>query len=422
MKLDQKTLKECRIYQMLAKSKQHISFHTPGHKVGKWDITELSFSDNLSAPTGVLAEAEKDIAEELGAARSFISTDGSTMGVFAMIYASGACKLLIPKNSHKSVYNACYIMGKRTVVVNNDVLDGIPQPLSPDRISSHLEGVEAVLITYPDYYGNLSDLWAIKNLCEKKGIPLLVDGAHGSAFKGSELHASRFADMWVDGVHKGLPCLTQGAVVSANEKYAEALAEGVDIFRTTSPNYLLMASVEYAVKSRANEKIERAIIKFKEKTGAYQNGDWTKAVYSFGKNAFAAQKYLEKKGIYPEFCDGDNIMFYFSRETKKSELKKLKRVLYRAKKKFPPSLRLTPENVQGRKGLEIEEVPLEGSEGRICAVACGLFPPCTPLVASGERVTADSVEKLMQAENFFGLTVRTDEDGESVRCIQVFKD
>jgi arginine/lysine/ornithine decarboxylase len=30
--------------------KKHFSFHTPGHKIGAWDITELSFSDNLISP------------------------------------------------------------------------------------------------------------------------------------------------------------------------------------------------------------------------------------------------------------------------------------------------------------------------------------------------------------------------------------
>ena len=42
---------------------KHVSFHTPGHKVGKWDITELFYSDNLSSPQGCIAEAEKDVAQ-----------------------------------------------------------------------------------------------------------------------------------------------------------------------------------------------------------------------------------------------------------------------------------------------------------------------------------------------------------------------
>ena len=80
---DKNVLADCKIYQMLLvhAQKEHLSFHTPGHKIGAWDITELSFSDNLSCPRGCIAEAEKDLAKSLGAERSFILTDGSTAGV-----------------------------------------------------------------------------------------------------------------------------------------------------------------------------------------------------------------------------------------------------------------------------------------------------------------------------------------------------
>ena len=53
------------IAEMLRSQKKgHISFHTPGHKRAGADITELSYSDNLSSPSGVLSDAEKGIAEE----------------------------------------------------------------------------------------------------------------------------------------------------------------------------------------------------------------------------------------------------------------------------------------------------------------------------------------------------------------------
>ena len=60
---DKKTLKTCRIFSMLSTHARgkHLSFHTPGHKVGRWDITELSFSDNLASPTGCIALAEREI-------------------------------------------------------------------------------------------------------------------------------------------------------------------------------------------------------------------------------------------------------------------------------------------------------------------------------------------------------------------------
>ena len=56
---DESVLKSCKIYSMLAgQNKEHISFHTPGHKANGPDITELSYSDNLACPRGCIAEAE----------------------------------------------------------------------------------------------------------------------------------------------------------------------------------------------------------------------------------------------------------------------------------------------------------------------------------------------------------------------------
>jgi arginine/lysine/ornithine decarboxylase len=88
---------------------------------------------------------------------------------------------------------------------------------------------DALFITSPDYYGNVADYQELRAYCDKEGKLLLVDGAHGGHLHfDKELYAGSYADIWVDGVHKSLPCYTQGAVVSArNEKLAEALEENL---------------------------------------------------------------------------------------------------------------------------------------------------------------------------------------------------
>ena len=100
---DKRTLKSCKIYNMLRAhaKKKHVSFHTPGHKAGDWDITELSYSDNLSCPKGVIAEAERDISALLHSSASFILTDGSTSGIFSMLKASKITSLALPRSAHK---------------------------------------------------------------------------------------------------------------------------------------------------------------------------------------------------------------------------------------------------------------------------------------------------------------------------------
>ena len=95
---------------MLKEQKKHLSFHTPGHKRAGADITELSYSDCLLSPKGVIRAAEEDVAQILGAQKSFLLTDGSTCGVHAMLYAlrnAGMGSIAVPEASHRSVYTGC---------------------------------------------------------------------------------------------------------------------------------------------------------------------------------------------------------------------------------------------------------------------------------------------------------------------------
>lgn len=323
------------IFEMLrGQRKGHISFHTPGHKRAGADITELSYSDNLSSPSGVLAAAEKDIAEILGADKSFILTDGSTCGIFSMLYAlreSGRIRVGVPEFSHPSVRHACEVLGLKMLKIPQNSEYGIPLQPCTEQLKEAIAEADALLLTSPDYYGFYAPLREAEKLCRDAGKPLLVDGAHGSHLHFTPMHAGKFADMWVDGVHKSLPALTQGAVVSAKGEWAERLQKAVKYFRTTSPSYPVMASVEYAVKFPRNKDIEVLAEAFKREQDCIKNDDWTKLLIPFGKYCDSVQSALEKSGIYPEFSDGNYLLFYLSPCTKAGELKRLSRIL----KKLP---------------------------------------------------------------------------------------
>ena len=81
-----KTAKKCHVLKMLKGQKEHVSFHTPGHKAPGWDITELSYSDCLADPTGVILRAQKDVETIVKSAASEFLTDGSTSGVYTLLY------------------------------------------------------------------------------------------------------------------------------------------------------------------------------------------------------------------------------------------------------------------------------------------------------------------------------------------------
>ena len=227
-RLDKKTRERCVIYKMLREAcGRHLSFHTPGHKIGAWDLTELSFSDNLSSPTGCIQTAQKEIAEILGAAASFLSTDGSTGGIFAILYAAktlGVKRIAMPETSHKSLYNGCAALGLDAVTFAVERKNGIPAPVSLTVLSAAVDEADALFLTSPDYYGNIPDLKGIAELCKERGKLFFIDGAHGGHLHfDREKYAGAYADLWVDGVHKSLPAYTQGAIVSARTKRARPI-------------------------------------------------------------------------------------------------------------------------------------------------------------------------------------------------------
>ena len=412
---DERVLQNCKIYRMLEEQsgKPHSSFHTPGHKQRGFDITELSYSDNLSCPRGCIAEAERDIAQILGAQKSFILTDGSTSGVLSMLHAAralGVKSALLCESSHKSVFNACALLGITPLLYPAKIKDGIPYLPTVYEMKSEyaelLESADAVFLTSPDYYGRVADLAAWRVFCDERAKLLLIDGAHGGHLHfDKSLHAGGYADLWVDGVHKSLPALTQGAVVSARtEKFGDKLRAAVDIFRTTSPSYPIMASVEYAVKFPKNAWLETAVRAYaKAQPRVVLQEDYTKLYARFGKAAFAVEKELEEKGIYAEFCDGQGILFYLSPATEESDWEKLTATLEGLFARIPleeaPIKKASVLAVSGEK----EWVALEEAEGRLCAGLCGLFPPCTPLFAIGEEISEEKRKLLQSADNVFGV-------------------
>lgn len=407
-------LADCKIYQMLsAHAKQsHLSFHTPGHKVGEWDITELSFSDNLSNPHGCILAAEQDIAKIIGAEKSFILTDGSTAGVFSMLYAAkllGIKTVAVCETSHKSVFNGCAALGLTPLVYPCEYHVKVPYMHTMYALKQKYPDVfqqaDALLFTSPDYYGNVVDFEGIQQYCKETKKMLIVDGAHGGHLHFDKtVYAGTYADLWVDGVHKSLPALTQGAVVSAKtEETSLALGTAVDIFRTTSPSYPIMASVEYAVKYPRNQALEEAVKQLQQHPRIYTNKDWTKLCAMFGRHAFTVEKELENEGIFAEFCDGNVLTFYLSPATEMQDFERLNATLVSLFEKYPLEIEPDQPITVLKKTTDIEWVPLQDANGRICAGLCGLFPPCTPLFRIGEIIGEEKIERLQKANNTFGL-------------------
>ena len=417
--------------------------HMPGHKnsgdfkshfpVAYMDVTELDITDDLSCPTGAIKKAQEDLAKILGAKRAYITTDGSSSGVMAMIFAASVygTKIIVPRNSHKSVFNACRLMNVEPVIVQGAEVDGVLTPPSPELIETLIVNdvnIAGLIITSPDYYGNIAPLKEYFEVLKKYGRLLLVDGAHGGHLalnEGRKGHAGLYADMWVDGVHKSLPALTQGAVVCVNDERLIARAEdGLSLFRTTSPSFPIMASVEYAVKYYVNNpknlaKVTAAVAELRkslEGITLYPSADWTKFAVDFkalGISPYLAQEAFEKKGIYPEFNDGRYILFYFSPSSDVRHINEFKTALLSvcAQKKIQNTYKELPAVPVAERTYSFlyayrnksEWVPLKEAVGRMCADNAGITPPCLPVIIAGEMVTEQAVQLLLKAKSTFGI-------------------
>ena len=162
------------------------------------------------------------------------------------------------RNCHKAVYHTLYLRDIQPVYIypQSDPKLGINGGISPSRVERYLEenqDVEAVLITSPTYDGVVSDVKNIAHAAHKFGIPLIVDEAHGAHLRFSDYFPDSAvdfgADIVVQSFHKTLPSMTQTAVlhVCSSRTDMEKIKRFMDIYQTSSPSYILMASIDACI-------------------------------------------------------------------------------------------------------------------------------------------------------------------------------
>lgn len=252
------------------------SFHVPGHKNGKAyesvrgaellsevmkiDVTEISGTDDLHHPEGVIREAQELAADCFGAEESFFLVGGSTSGNLAMILT--VCRnpgdvLLLQRNVHKSVLNGLMLAGAKAVFLEPemDEASGLAVIPSPETLRAALAAypeAKGVLVTSPNYYGMSSSLREMAELCHAHHIPLLVDEAHGAHFGMHpdlpEGALASGADGVVQSTHKMLAAMTMGAMLHVQGELLDRrlLRQRLAMVQSSSPSYPVMASLDLA--------------------------------------------------------------------------------------------------------------------------------------------------------------------------------
>lgn len=256
-------------------SSDYYPFHMPGHKRNmkgyyledayQIDLTEIDGFDNLHHPEGIIFELEKKIAKLYHSEESHILVNGSTVGILSAISGcvSKSGKILMARNSHKSAYNALLLNECKSIFVYPEYVTdfGISGGIAPKQIRVLLEkhtDIQAVFLTSPTYEGIISPIKEIVEIAHEKGIPVIVDEAHGAHFGFFKPLAEEYqmetalnygADIVIHSIHKTLPAFTQSALIHLQGKLInrQKVKKYLSIYQSSSPSYLLMAGIDQCI-------------------------------------------------------------------------------------------------------------------------------------------------------------------------------
>ncbi len=409
-----------------------VRLHTPGHSGNSpvldavadalpLDVTELPGLDSLYEADGPILQSEQQAAAVFGAGRTLMSAGGCTLAIQTMLALSGAKKVVMGRNAHKSAVNACALLDLQPVWLYPDQ-NGV---ISPAKVEAALDGsVGAVYLTSPNYYGQLCDIPAIAAVCHKKGALLLVDNAHGShlAFGKQDLHPLALgADMTADSAHKTLPVLTGGAWLHIKDvALAEGAKDAMALFGSTSPSYLTMCSLDLAAHwlltqgKAAFRKLENDVFKLKQL--AQELGilpDFTLCdpvrltlhTAKAGVRGTDAAAYLAGQGITAEYADAGYVVLIFTPFHSAKDLQKVARALpgviqITSTQPGQGCFTFTPKNavLTPRQAVLSAKttVPVARALGKIAAVAVCICPPGVPILLPGEQVDAEAILQMQQ--------------------------
>lgn len=437
-----------------------LPMHMPGHKRNvalagylkalraDLDITEIDGFDDLHAPEGAILTGMRRAARLWGADESRFLVNGTTCGLLAAVYAlaAGGGRAIVARNCHKSVYHALELTGVEPVFVMPDVdaQTGICGRIPPEDVQRALEeapDARFVLVTSPTYEGVISDIAAICRAAHEKSVPVIVDEAHGAhlgildeAFPADAMHMG--ADISVKSVHKTLPSLTQTAILLARHGLVDmaALDHALDIFETSSPSYLLMASIDGCVSLMENRGAElmtgwrRALDEFYEGAAALlrlrvcRQDEPSKLVIDTsraGISGFELARRLREEGIEIEMAS----LRYAVAMTGAGDTHDTLREFLNALTAVDRSLSARPATepmllplllcpariLQPGTALRapFESVSVRKAVGRVSASYVWAYPPGVPMLVPGERVTEGLAELWMEWERAGAKLVTT---------------
>ncbi|NET85344.1 MAG: aminotransferase class I/II-fold pyridoxal phosphate-dependent enzyme [Moorea sp. SIO1F2] len=444
--------------------KPHAAFYTPGHKQGKGipepladllgqsvfraDLPELPELDNLFAPEGVIQEAQDLAAAAFGASKTWFLVNGSTCGVMAAIVATcyTGDKILLPRNIHQSAIAGLVLCGAIPIFINpeydpsTDLVYSITPSAVNQALSEHPD-TKAVMMVYPTYQGICGDIKAIAKIVHQHNIPLLVDEAHGPHFAfhpDLPLDAlSAGADLTVQSTHKVLGAMTQASMlhIQGNRIDAQRLSKALQLVQSTSPSYLLLASLDAArqqmalhgerLMSRTLQLAQDARSKISLLPGLsvlepikplkFQALDPTRLtvrVTELGLSGFEADEILDQQlGVTAELPTLHHLTFIISLGNTETDIQQLVQAFTKLAQNHDNSSTEQPAfcnlpsatcNLQPllspREAFfaPTETLPVTETINRISAELICPYPPGIPALMPGEQIKSNTIEYLQK--------------------------
>ena len=437
-----------------------LAFHTPGHKQGlgahpllkelitpeglRREVSLMEELDDLHDPQTCIKEAQEMAAELWNADEAFFMVNGTTSAVQAMIMATLNPNdlVLVPRNAHRCVMSGLILSGARPIYLmpETDSEYEISLNLTVETVRNAIDEypqAKALIIVSPNYYGVAADLSAIAELLHDRGMLLLVDEAHGAHLRFSdELPISAIdagADLAAQSTHKLLGSLTQTSIlmVKSNLIDIERVKRTVSLLQSTSPNYLLLASLDIArlqMQESGRELIERAILLSKRlrsaisqidslKTFSKMDGfdlDFTKItvnVSELGMTGIEVEQILRYQyKIQCELSDVNNLLFLITFADTDSEIDRLILSLrglsaYRKQKVYDfnsrPAFNSPKAVITPREAFYSPKttVDIDNAISEVCAEEVTFYPPGIPILQPGELITAEIIEYIKANKN-----------------------
>jgi lysine decarboxylase len=445
-----------RLLSLLQEARPYLDLHLPAHgrgrglapgisnllrrRPGGWDLPELPQLGGPLEPSGAVAEDQAASARLCGAARCWFGVNGATgmLQTALLALARPGERVLLPRNLHRSLLHGCVLGGLRPVLFDLpfEPSSGLWLPPTPEWLEARLAQappLAALVLVNPTYQGLAGDLEALIACAHRRGLPVLVDEAHGAHFGQPGLPQAALAagaDLVVQSLHKSAGGLAQsaalllGASAAAGGRVSAAAVDRALLWlQTSSPSALLLASAAAALAHRhspaGTRALARALARAQRLRGSLAaaglplvaNHDPLRLVLHtarMGINGLTADAWLIERGVIAElpepgcltFCLGEHAPKHLRRRLGAS-LRGLRQALSGpALGAFaPPPLPALaePELPLGEAWRRpLIELPLEQALGGVAAEAICPYPPGIPLLIPGERIDGARLAWLLE--------------------------